>query len=386
MRHVVTCFALAVMAAVLPRLAAAGDVEIAQQIAAQLRAQKDAQQLKGFHIGVKVENAKVWMKGQVSDARQQALALDVARRVPGVQVVINELHVAPANAAAMTPAAPTAPAGLSQPAALPAPASAAIPLRQPASALLAVPAAATTATSAVAYDQTDALPQAEVQTPGLVQVMPAAPVISGSSDGLTGSSLTLSAPMVTGSAPARPALVRSQVPSLYVSPPPATQAMAQEMTMTVQQAAPLVAQQPVQQPVPLATQQPIPVAIRTAAGGQPLNTMSVNRPIARAAAAIESAPYTVGDEMPAAPMGSPSAAVGGGVPGVVYDNPNMPSYAWPGYASYPNYAAVTYPQQYSPTAWPYIGPFYPYPQVPLGWRKVTLEWDDGWWFLDFTAK
>ena len=26
---------------------------------------------------------------------------------------------------------------------------------------------------------------------------------------------------------------------------------------------------------------------------------------------------------------------------------------------------------------------YPYPQVPLGWRKVTLEWDDGWWPLDF---
>jgi len=21
--------------------------------------------------------------------------------------------------------------------------------------------------------------------------------------------------------------------------------------------------------------------------------------------------------------------------------------------------------------------------VPLGWRKVTLEWDDGWWMLDF---
>ena len=61
----------------------------------------------------------------------------------------------------------------------------------------------------------------------------------------------------------------------------------------------------------------------------------------------------------------------------------MPGYAWPSYAAYPNYAALTYPKQYSPTAWPYIGPFYPYPQVPLGWRKVTLEWDDGWWFLDF---
>ena len=66
-----------------------------------------------------------------------------------------------------------------------------------------------------------------------------------------------------------------------------------------------------------------------------------------------------------------------------HDQPCMPNYAWPSYAAYPNYAAVTYPKQYSPTAWPYIGPFYPYPQVPLGWRKVTLEWSDGWWFLDF---
>lgn len=71
--------------------------------------------------------------------------------------------------------------------------------------------------------------------------------------------------------------------------------------------------------------------------------------------------------------------------GPAYENPSMPGYAWPSYASYPNYAALSYPQQYSPTAWPYIGPFYPYPQVPLAWRKVSLEWDDGWWFLDFSA-
>jgi hypothetical protein len=74
---------------------------------------------------------------------------------------------------------------------------------------------------------------------------------------------------------------------------------------------------------------------------------------------------------------------GGHGAAVNYDNAQMPAYAWPSYASYPNYAALTYPRQYSPTAWPYIGPFYPYPQVPLGWRKVALEWDDGWWFLDF---
>jgi hypothetical protein len=72
-----------------------------------------------------------------------------------------------------------------------------------------------------------------------------------------------------------------------------------------------------------------------------------------------------------------------GVAPVRYDQPRMPNYAWPSYAAYPNYAAVTYPKQYSPTAWPYIGPFYPYPQVPMGWRRVTLEWSDGWWFLDF---
>ncbi|MCS7237467.1 MAG: BON domain-containing protein [Thermoguttaceae bacterium] len=68
---------------------------------------------------------------------------------------------------------------------------------------------------------------------------------------------------------------------------------------------------------------------------------------------------------------------------MVYNQPYLPNYAWPSYAAYPNYAALTYPRQYSPTAWPYIGPFYPYPQVPLGWRRVSLEWHDGWWFLDF---
>ncbi|MDR3183031.1 MAG: BON domain-containing protein [Planctomycetaceae bacterium] len=66
-----------------------------------------------------------------------------------------------------------------------------------------------------------------------------------------------------------------------------------------------------------------------------------------------------------------------------YNQANLPNYAWPAYANYPNYAQVAYPKQYSPKAWPYIGPFYPYPQVPLGWRKVTLESHDGWWWLDF---
>jgi len=84
-----------------------------------------------------------------------------------------------------------------------------------------------------------------------------------------------------------------------------------------------------------------------------------------------------------APMPARGMGVGGGAVPMRGDGPNMPNYAWPSYAASPNYAAVQYPSQYSPTAWPYIGPFYPYPQVPLGWRRVSLEWDDGWWWLDF---
>jgi hypothetical protein len=81
----------------------------------------------------------------------------------------------------------------------------------------------------------------------------------------------------------------------------------------------------------------------------------------------------------AAPVGYPGSAGGH----AMYNQPNFPNNAWPTYAQYPNYAAVTYPSQYSASAWPYIGPFYPYPQVPLGWRKATLEWDDGYWNLNF---
>jgi len=66
-----------------------------------------------------------------------------------------------------------------------------------------------------------------------------------------------------------------------------------------------------------------------------------------------------------------------------YDEPYMPKKAWPSYASYPNTAAVQYPKRHCASAWPYIGPYYPYPQVPDGWRKVTLEWEDGYWQLDF---
>ncbi len=71
---------------------------------------------------------------------------------------------------------------------------------------------------------------------------------------------------------------------------------------------------------------------------------------------------------------------------LIHNRPNMPEYAWPAYAPYDNYAQVTYPAQYDASAWPYIGPFYPYPQVPAEWRSAQLTWDDGYWQLKFHSR
>ncbi|HZU38835.1 MAG TPA: hypothetical protein VFA18_23100, partial [Gemmataceae bacterium] len=60
--------------------------------------------------------------------------------------------------------------------------------------------------------------------------------------------------------------------------------------------------------------------------------------------------------------------------------PPMPPYAWPTYAPYNNFSRVAYPQLYPYNSWPFIGPPYPFPKIPVSWRHVTLEWQDGHWF------
>lgn len=100
------------------------------------------------------------------------------------------------------------------------------------------------------------------------------------------------------------------------------------------------------------------------------------------------APVGVAIDQTAAPAAtrSPSdyfAPQGAQTPTVVDGRPNVPNYAWPSYAAYPNYSQVAYPKAYSNDAFPYVGPFYPYPEVPLGWRKVSMQWHDGYWWVDF---
>lgn len=137
--------------------------------------------------------------------------------------------------------------------------------------------------------------------------------------------------------------------------------------------------------------QPVPVARANAAAfqQQPAARAPQQTPVAFARANTRLAQTSAGAASYNG-LGTPLPANVPGADGAVvparFDHANMPGYAWPSYAPHPNYAALAYPKQYSAAAWPYIGPFYPYPQVPLGWRKVTLEWDDGWWFLDFQSK
>ena len=137
-----------------------------------------------------------------------------------------------------------------------------------------------------------------------------------------------------------------------------------------------------QQPMPAyQQQQPMPAQMQAS----PYRQTSNQEPVAAAEGVANN-----GTPLPFATSGAPNGPsmmpASYGAVGMPSEAPNLPGYAWPGYAAHPNYAGVTYPRQYSASAWPYIGPFYPYPQVPLGWRKVSLEWDDGWWMLDFSDK
>jgi hypothetical protein len=65
------------------------------------------------------------------------------------------------------------------------------------------------------------------------------------------------------------------------------------------------------------------------------------------------------------------------------DAPVLPPYAWPAYTPYNNFASLAYQTQYPSGAWPFIGPPYPYPMIPSGWRRVTLRWHHGYWWLKF---
>ncbi len=93
---------------------------------------------------------------------------------------------------------------------------------------------------------------------------------------------------------------------------------------------------------------------------------------------------TAGQPAGVANDGGPVPEGPAGMPGATQAAvPSYPNYSWPSYAPHPNFSAVGYPTAYPWQAWPNIAAPYPYPEVPLDWRAVTLRWDDGIWWLDF---
>lgn len=155
--------------------------------------------------------------------------------------------------------------------------------------------------------------------------------------------------------------------------------------------------------------------VRSTAGVKKIKNQLTIREAVEPVQAIELAPAPGGIQGPAAggppvsfqgqatimpptmsggPMTMPSSGPGNGGYGMdptpmmmpptggMYDSsaPKMPPYAWPTYAPYNNYSRVGYPTEYPAQAFPYIGPFYPFPKVPLGYRAIKLEWEDGHWY------
>jgi hypothetical protein len=125
-------------------------------------------------------------------------------------------------------------------------------------------------------------------------------------------------------------------------------------------------------------------------------TLLAPNPITQVQATDAAAPTLQAPPPPAPPQPPPLAPVpppGGVIPEPVptfaapmpspYDlnPPAMPPYSWPTYAPYNNFSRVGYPLYYPYQSWPFIGPCYPFPKIPPGWRSVKLEWEDGhWWF------
>jgi len=344
---------------------------IAQNLNEHLQAAEKEGSLRGSDLNVKVDGPDVWLTGTISRPEQEKLAVDLARAVPGVRRVISGLELSRISQASMPAAVPMAsllpPAVIpvarldrpqSEPAAAVPPAQMALPQRpqvQEMAAVEAVPnmepvrdlrfamqAPAGLENATLTEVTPAAAPSVAVEpVQNVAAVMPASrPATMPAAMPMAGASFV---PMPSNALPAAGGYV-------YYSPYPMTQASLPVMPVD-------------QTPRPLG----LPQMASYAAG-------------AAIAAPVMAISHATG--MMPAQLPGPGHAV---VP-ARYDHPSLPGYAWPTYAAHPNYAAVTYPKQYSPSAWPYIGPFYPYPQVPLGWRKVTLKWDDGWWNLDFKAK
>lgn len=78
------------------------DAEIGNAIVQALQAKKASGELKDFQIGVRVAHGDVWLDGEVTTPEQQKMVLDIARHIPGVLQVVNDLKLVSPEAARQT--------------------------------------------------------------------------------------------------------------------------------------------------------------------------------------------------------------------------------------------------------------------------------------------
>ncbi len=396
MRRFVVGLALATAMLAVPTWAAAGDQEIANELVKQLQSKKQSGELKQFGIDLEIDHGVVWLKGHVASAKHRDLVLKLAKSIDGVEEVIDDITIRKAQtpttttkakkssllntAALLTGLRKSEPAPRqSKPAATPKP-------THVAPAVETLQGVAGRETLPVAQAEHMVAPASPAPTHRVHHRQPVAtrPSDEEIAQEVIGRlrqqqqsgalrNFTLDVTVDAGSVWVKGTVASPQQQHLVLEVARRVYGVTQVVNdITVQQVA--LASQPIQAE-PIANVDSRLKAARLQSVAQPpqqLRQAPANQmPVAFAPAAG------------AQPVAMNAAS---GIARARFDHPTMPGYAWPSYAAYPNYGAVTYPKQYSPAAWPYIGPFYPYPQVPLGWRKVTLQWDDGWWFLDFKSK
>ena len=414
MRRFLFGVVIASVTAAMPSWAFGGDREIAEGIMTQLQQAKSQGMLKGFDLDLKVESGVVYLSGNVRSAAQHSLVVEAVERTTGVAQLVDHLHVTGDNTKPVdakrtetkTSETKTSEKGESRSSFFLGNAVKLGPLESQA----VVPASADeTALQLGSHDVaiTDSIID-KLQQHKQVGSLKGFDLDVTTSDGEVSVRGKVTSPeqkaLVLDIA-RRVRGVRKVIDDVVVNSP-IQQVSNIETSLPALQPVPVPGMPTVGSSMPMVNPGMPAVGSGVAMGHgmpnghemQPGNVMPV---VGNGASPRPFAPAMVANMQtgPGCYAGGPAAggSMGGPVPmqagGVAYgmgapryDQPYMPSYAWPSYAAYPNYAAVTYPKQYSPSAWPYIGPFYPYPQVPLGWRKVALEWDDGLWYLDFTSK
>jgi osmotically-inducible protein OsmY len=428
-----------------PLQAHAGDREIAEQIIQKLKVQRDAGALKDFTLDLKVDKGVVLMRGNVREEAQKKNVLAVAKDIEGIANVVDEITVAAtsmptATATVVKPKAPVAVAAAPttvKPQAASSAGNNGFSFKQALAASKQNAPVQPVATQAAPIQAEVSKPVAPYASPIVDNAVaqaskpatwqPSAVEMAGAVESSVESDREITSSIVSalGAAQRQGRLkgfgvdVNTQDGRVFLNGRASSDAHRELITGIARQvpgvvdvvdeiavynsAGPMptpMSEGEMAEPAPLAdfapNLTPVNVEPMSKSGRPGTPAMAVSQ---RTAVPAQAVPYQMqpGQPMQATPVGMsgyggavgapvPMAPYAGGAAAPRYEQPYLPNYAWPGYAAYPNYAAVSYPQQYSPSAWPYIGPFYPYPQVPLGWRKVSLEWDDGWWMLDFTDR